>query len=75
MDRTPAQKWAQERNTTKGQIIALASLATIVRQKRSTVDKEQKALNAIINVLGMLEKEWKDHAIESKEQYLRKLKS
>lgn len=67
---TKAQKWARERNTSKGQISAIVSLSTILADKTSTLQSERDALRAIIVVLGKLLGDWKDNESLSRTKYL-----
>jgi hypothetical protein len=67
---TKAQRWARERNTSKGQISALTSLSRIVADKVSTLSHEKEALHAIIVVLGKVLGDWKDNESLSKTKYL-----
>jgi len=67
---TKAQKWARERNTSKGQISALTSLSRIIADKKSTLTHEREALQAIIVVLGKILGDWKDNEAASKTTYL-----
>jgi hypothetical protein len=67
---TKAQRWARERNTTKGQISAMTSLSRIVADKASILPHEKEALQAIIVVLGKILGDWKDNESLSKTKYL-----
>lgn len=67
---TKAQRWARERNTSKGQISAMTSLSRMVADKNAILPHEREALQAIIIVLGKILGDWKDNESASKMKYL-----